>query len=96
MALMSVATAVASNGWCGLLLEAVLLTSLASGRPWARWICVVFSVFELAFIGGVLATFRDRLPPIATPALILFATTDLFWLYVLFHRDTVRYFRTDQ
>jgi hypothetical protein len=88
-----IVSAVASGSWPCAILEITSLFPLISGRPWARTLSIVGSLFTLAIALGVLILARGQLPPNATPYLMFSCAADAFWLYVLFLPETSRYFQ---
>jgi|GEM_PF-6085400 len=92
MLLGTVFVVVATHQWCGLVLEVIVLTALASGRPWSRFLSIMFTALELVVIALMLLAGRHLLSPLGIFAFAQQAVVDGVWLYALFHRDTVRYF----
>lgn len=92
MLLGTVFVVAATHQWCGLVREVIVLTALASGRPWSRFLSIISTALELAMIALVLTVGGQLLSPLGIFAFALQAVVDGVWLYALFHRDTVRYF----
>jgi len=85
-------SAASTGAWVAALLQFAMLAALATGRPWARVLAILGSVLSMVAVSIVLLWLRARLPPSATPTLLMSLVADGVWLYVLFREDTVRYF----
>lgn len=91
-AVLTIASAVGTRAWGSAAVHLAMLGALATGRSWARVLCIALNFLSVVAACVALVMLRSYLPASVRPALVVGAFVDAIWIYVLFREDTVRYF----
>lgn len=91
-AILTLASAAGTGSWGSAAIHLAMLGALATGRSWARVLCIALDALSIIAVCVLLVLLRAYVPAFMRPALVVGALIDAAWIYVLFREDTVRYF----